>query len=209
MNNTVTVAGVGTWVFTGVPGSEGGGPSATGQVTFTPTATFTGSATLAYRVTSKVSVNDVAGMAEGTLTVTVSNAPVPVCTTAQHKGNGRFWQFGDRAQLDFGTSGTTPTQGTAVEGVNSGGATTFTVSDMWGNLQFTVDPGQGRIVTKSGALMTRGDGSEHTGQVITIPTGAGASPVTVFPLEQGSGKYVVVTSSATSTQPGPPLTPAS
>ena len=202
-NNTVFVPEQGTWVFSGVPGSENEGSSATGEVKFTPIDNdYAGTVTpVKYRVTSKVLANDVAGMAEGTLSVTISNAPVPVCTKAEHKGSGAFWQFGNKAQLAFGATGATPSVGAAT-GVISGNATSFTVSDMWGNLQFTVDPGQGRIITKSGAPMTRGGDGDDADDEITFDLGAGASPVTAFPLEQGSGKYVVVTSSATATNPG-------
>ncbi len=94
----------------------------------------------------------------------------------------------------------TSTSGT-LHNADSGNVGTFTVSDAWGNLQFVVDPGQRRIITKSGELMKRGGEGTSAGDEITIPEGV-ASPVTVFPLSQGSGKAVVVTSSATVTDPG-------
>lgn len=192
--NEVTVSGQGTWRLTSAPDY---------QVTFIPEANFRGDATpIKYRVTSNYEANGVAGQAEGTLSVTVSDLPERVCSDAEHRASSRWWAFGDKVELDFGTAGTEKPTAGSLNNVNSGNVGTFTVSDMWGNLQFVVDPGQGRLITKSGDLMVRGGEGTGSDQEIEIPIGVGASPVTVFPDGQGSGRYVVVTSSATDKQPG-------
>lgn len=188
----VSQTGGGQWTF----------DSETGQVTYAA-GNNQGTATLKYKATSKVDVNGVAGVAEGTLTVTVSNAPTPSCSDAQRQNSSQWWYFGDKAGLEFQVSGATATGSGAPESqLDSGNANTFTVSDRWGRLQFIVDPGRGRIITKSGAVMKHGGSGASKDTEIDLPVGVGASPATVFPLEQGSGKYVVVTSDATSTHKG-------
>ena len=199
LKDVVTVAGQGTWtVVRAHPTDE-----STASVTFTPNPGYEGAVTpMKYRVTSNVVVDGVVGEAEGALSVIISILPNRVCTAEQHRSSDRWWALGDKVELDFGTSGAgLPTAGTFSD-ISSGNAGTFTVSDSWGNLEFIVDPGQGKIVTKSGGAMKRGGNGTDAVNEIEIPLGVGPSPVTVFPLEQGSGKYGMVTSSATAEAEG-------
>lgn len=189
----VIVGGQGTWKLD--PAGE--------VVTFTPELGFIGDATpIGYRVVAEYEADGVQGQNSGELKVTVSNVPKRVCTPEQHRASGTHWDFGKNAALNFGTTGAGLPL--AEEGLNTGSpsANTFTVADVRGDLQFVVDPTQGRIIDKSGEFMTKGGNGPDAGELIEIPKGIGASPVTVFPCVQGAGRYVVVTSSATAVGPG-------
>ncbi|GEM_PF-6503171 len=148
---------------------------------------------LKYRVT-----NAFGGFAEANLNVSVTIAPAPVCTPAQHNLSARNWGFGKLSTFTFGAAGTsTPTAATLANLASNHG--TFTVSDSKGNLLFVVDSGTGTtgsavIRTRTGAAMA---GSSMIGDQLF-----GASPVAVFPAGQGTGKFVVVTSSATTSAAG-------
>lgn len=192
--NTVTFTGEGVWTLRGAPGY---------QVTFTPASDYKGPVTpIWYRATSTVEAEGVKGYNDGKLSVTIFSDPERVCSDAEHRASGRWWDFGTKAQLDFGVTGTElPGVGT-IENVDSQDAATFTVTDMRNNLQFIVDPGQGRTINSAGTVMKEGGEGSDASDPIVIPQGTGASPVTVFPDGQGTGKYVVVTSSATATTAG-------
>lgn len=173
---SITVSGQGTWTL----------DTATNKVTFTPVnATYSGTVTpLQYRAT-----NAYGGYDDGALSVTITNAPVGVCTATQQRNSDRYWSFGTNAQLDFGTSGTTVTTGSLTSTSTQG---SFTVTDSTGALQFVVGS-DGTVRNRNGAAMAGG---------ASLGTLTGASPVTVFPAGQGTGKYIIVATTATSTAAG-------
>ncbi|MFT4284624.1 MAG: SpaA isopeptide-forming pilin-related protein [Protaetiibacter sp.] len=140
---------------------------------------------LQYRVT-----NAYGGSAQATLNVTVSVVPWSVCTPAQVRASERYWAFGTASMFDFGQTGTTLTR-SALTGLASTHGS-FTVTDAKGTLLFIVD---------SSGVIRRSDGTPMAGSP-TAGTLYGASPSTVFPAGQGTGKYFVVTSSATTTAAG-------
>ncbi|MBN9141349.1 MAG: hypothetical protein J0H23_11035 [Micrococcales bacterium] len=156
------------------------------RVTFTHNGSTNYTITpLQYRVT-----NAYGGSAQATLNVTVSVVPWSVCTPAQVRASERYWAFGTASMFDFGTTGTTVGVGT-MAGVSSAEGS-FTVTDSKGVLQFVVD---------SSGVIRRSSGTAMTGSP-TASTLSGASPSTVFPAGQGTGKYFVVMSSATTTAAG-------
>lgn len=140
---------------------------------------------LHYRVT-----NAYGGSDDALLKVNISIAPWTVCTPTQERAGDRYWAFGTASRFDFGATGTTLTTST-LPGVTSTHGS-FTVTDSTGVLRFVVGS-DGVIRTSTGAAMT---GSP------TASARTGASPITVFPAGQGTGKYFVVMSSATTTGAG-------
>lgn len=176
---SATVAGEGTWAL-----------DTDGTVIFTPAdASYTGTVTsVTYTAT-----NQYGGSATGTLGVTINTAPLRVCTADEQRASQRYWAFGDAAQLDFGTNGTSVAAGTFTGLDEADG--TVTVTDSAGNLQFVVAGGS--ILDASGGAMTDTDDG-----AVTLDIGAGASPATVFPAAQGTGRYYVVWSTATTATAG-------
>lgn len=188
-DKTITVSGQGTWTL-----------DSANKVTFQANAGYSGTVTpLKYEARSLTVVDGVAGSAQATLSVSLSVAPLPVCTADQHRASGRYWEFGTNVELDFGVSGTAMPSAASAAGMTSSSlwAGTFTVTDARGDLQFVVNPATGQIINRDGQPMTRGGEGADKDTPISIPIGVGASPATVFPAGQGTGRFVVVTSSAT------------
>lgn len=180
---SITVPGQGTWTI-----------NANNTVTFTPiNSSYTGTVTpLKYQAT-----NAYGGTATATLSVTIRVLPYAICTPAEQRASQRYWALGTQALLDFGTTGTAAPTAGSIANVN-GGIGTFVVTDSVGVLQFVVDAGAGgRLVNRNGAVMLTGLSTPNSG---TAPQGA--QQVTAFPAGQGTGKYFVVSTSASSTAAG-------
>ncbi len=182
MDGSITVAGQGTWTI-----------DANNTVVFTPiNGTYAGTVTpLVYDAT-----NAYGGTDSGTLSVVISTLPYLECTAAERRASDRYWSFGANALFNFGVSGTgTPAIQTLAN--VGGGRGVFTVTDSTGLLQFSVDGGTtngSRIVNRNGALMA-GNSTLNT-------TATGGQQVVAFPAGQGTGKYFVVTSSASNAAAG-------
>lgn len=140
---------------------------------------------LTYRVT-----NAYGGWDSGLLQVTVSVTPHPVCSVVQQRASDRWWAFGSTSTFDFGTTGTSVSTGTMSSLASTNGS--FTVTDAKGKLLFVVDS-SGTIRNSTGAAM---NGNSSIGAL------TGASPSAVFPAGQGTDKFFVVASDATSTSAG-------
>lgn len=177
---TITVSDQGTWTI-----------DSTGKVTFTGNTGYTGDVTpLTYTAT-----NAYGGSDTGTLRITISEKPTLVCTTAEQAASDRYWAFGTSALFDFDTSLSTKT----IADVSST-AGTFTVTDSTGNLLFVVQGGTGAVGTAS---VVWANSTTAATSIPGAPTSSeGASPITVFPDGQGTGRFILVMSSATSTSAG-------
>ncbi len=178
---TITVSGQGTWTI-----------DSTGKVTFTGISGYTETVTpLTYTAT-----NAYGGSDTGTLRITISEKPTLVCTTAEQEASDRYWAFGTSALFDFG--GTSLATNT-VSGVSST-AGTFTVTDSTGTRLFVV---QGANSTGGTASVVWANSTTAATPIPGAPTSSvGASPITVFPDGQGTGRFILVMSSATSTSAG-------
>lgn len=127
-----------------------------------------------------------------TVPIVRSVAPYSSCAADEIRASDRYWASNTTA-FDFKTTGTSaPT--TSNSGYSAGTGSSFVATDSKGRLQFTVDAVGGRILNRDGAVMSNGTG-------INVG-GAGAQQVTVVPGAQGSGKYFVVTSTATASAAG-------
>ncbi|MFT4231602.1 MAG: SpaA isopeptide-forming pilin-related protein [Leucobacter sp.] len=184
VDGPITVSGQGTWAL-----------DASNRVTFTPVnSTYTGTVTpLKYEAR-----NQYGGSAQGTLEVQIRTLPLRVCTTPESRQSDRIWAIGNTALFTFPAEGTGDPAAAAINNV-SGGLGTFTVTDSAGALEFVVDGGDGgKIVKADGTVMLNGLNTATGG---TAPN-AGPSQVTAFPAGQGTGRFFVVASSASSTAEG-------
>lgn len=170
---SISVTGEGTWTIT-----AGNTVAFTGNDGYSSTVT-----PLTYRAT-----NAYGGTASAKLSVTISVTPHRVCTATEQRASKRYWAF-DSTKFNWGTTGTALTT-SAFSNLTGVTGSSFTATDSLGRLQFVVDS-SGSIRNAAGIALTDG-----AGNTVSLGALSGASPVTAFPVKQGSSKYYVVWSTA-------------